>query len=190
MPEDLLLDRFETCEEKFNPAVPLQPMISDVTVCLFAAICVHVAMVGQSAFYMTQTMFGSSPIIRAGSYFLGLTSLSDNLPTRDFKLCRTLDQIVPPAENILALNANLTLVPDCYSLLLPDRIVDTYQTRLARHYREIIAGTTVEALRALRAADINYFYVARNDVHFWGPGWSEAFSVQSLLDNFAVLEKK
>jgi energy-converting hydrogenase Eha subunit A len=167
----------------------LAQMADDAIICLFGIACMFLAWSGLREFYAQQRIFAGSPIVEASSYFLGLTSLSNSLPTREFDRCNALDQIVPPGEPILALNVNLTLVADCSAVLPSGRIVGVYDAPFARSYARIVAGSATDAIDALKAAGVNYFYVARNDVQFWGPGWSEAFSYDSLRENFSVLAK-
>jgi hypothetical protein len=154
---------------------------------LFGIACMVLAGFGLYAFYEQQTFFAGSPSARESNYLFGLTSLSNSLPMRDFDRCSAVDQAVPSGVPILALNANLAFVADCYAILPPGRVVGTYDAPFARSYAEVVAGTANDAIDALKAAGVNYFYVARDDVQFWGPGWSEAFSDDSLRENFAVL---
>jgi len=165
------------------------PRMIDVVVSHFGIACVFLAWIGLHEFYTQQRIYMGSPFVRASSYLFGLTSLDNSLPTREFDRCKALDQIVPPTEPILALNANLTLVADCSAILPRGRIVGVYDAPFAQSYARIVAGSATDAIDALKAAGVNYFFVARNDVLFWGPGWSEAFSYDSLRENFSVLAK-
>jgi hypothetical protein len=122
-------------------------------------------------------------------YFLGQDGAIEVSSSGRWKFDRCLEilETVPGSDPVLPLNANETIVPCQNSPLLPrDKIVHHYQSIIAPYYHDILLGNPQEAYEVYRNLGINHFYVEKENLQFFGPGYSESFSPESLIKDFDI----
>jgi hypothetical protein len=125
----------------------------------------------------------------AFNYFFGIEPLIEHVPKNRWDFARHLkiDSIVPHGNKVLPLNANHDIVPALNSPLIErGKVVHHYQSTLSRYYSNVMFGKPDEAYVIYRELDINYFYIQKNNLQFFGPGYSEAFDINHLVKYFDI----
>ncbi len=105
--------------------------------------------------------------------------------------CEEVSAHVPVGWVILPVNGALSFTPACaFSPFLPEgRVVETLYTPFNRDYGTVLIGPVDDAMEALKAQNINAFYVENNDLAFWAQGQSPLFDANSLRANFIALHE-
>lgn len=138
-------------------------------------------------------------LLRAVSYFSGRAGLIEANGELehygvggqwDFDRCLEVGRLVPGPELILPLNAVFAIVPCQNSPLLPrKKLVHHYESVLAPFLGQVLFSPPEQAYRVYRKLGIDFFYVAKGDSYFWGPGFSESFSPGNLEKYFDVFHE-
>ncbi|RTM07304.1 MAG: hypothetical protein EKK33_31195, partial [Bradyrhizobiaceae bacterium] len=91
------------------------------------------------------------------------------------------------SDRILALNGYRAMVPCYFSpLLTRGKIIHTYQSDVARNFRNIALGTADTAEATLRSLGVKLFYVQKQNCDFWLNGFSDLFQGTELEKRFAL----
>ena len=123
------------------------------------------------------------------NYFTGSAGAIENIPPNCWNFNRCLDilEAVPGDDPVLPLNANNSIVPCQNSPLLPhNKIVHHYESVLAPVYKEVLLGDANEMHARYKNLGINYFYLEKQNIQFFGPGYSESFSFENLNEKFDI----
>jgi len=105
----------------------------------------------------------------------------------NFARCGEIEEAVPGNARVLPLNAYYNIVPCHNSSLLPrNKIVHHYESTLAPYFDDVTFGDPEHAAEIYRKLGINYFYVEKGDINFFGPGFGKIFSRDSLEKRFDV----
>jgi hypothetical protein len=121
--------------------------------------------------------------------FTGAAGLIESLPPNglDFHRCLEILEAVPGNDPVLPLNANQSIVPCQNSPLLPrNKIVHHYQSVLSPIYKDVLFGDFQTMRANYRDLGINYFYLEKKNIQFFGPGYSECFNFENLISEFDV----
>jgi hypothetical protein len=115
---------------------------------------------------------------------IGLYGRQENMVR--FGFCGTLAKIIPAGESVQPLNSVFDVVPACaYSPLSPrGQVQDTLHYGFASEFGQVMLGDTPAAYAALKRHHVDYFFIQRGDLYFWGPGVTEHFSRDQLLSEF------
>ncbi|PIT01841.1 hypothetical protein TSA1_14450 [Bradyrhizobium nitroreducens] len=91
------------------------------------------------------------------------------------------------SDRILALNGYRAMVPCYFSpLLTRGKIIHTYQSDVARNFKNIALGTADTAEATLRSLGVKLFYVQKQNCDFWLNGFSDVFQSAELEKRFAL----
>lgn len=142
--------------------------------------------------------FGKVIFSSSYRYFLGKEAMIDGIPfTRgnylrpfsktDFYRPLEIKNLLPIGAKILPLNAILETVPALHSPLLPrGMFVHHYESDLSRYFGEIVLDSPATSYKRLRAVNIDFFYFEKNNIRFFSSGYSEAFGLYNLMNNFDI----
>ncbi|WP_456618192.1 hypothetical protein [Bradyrhizobium sp. P5_C12] len=90
-------------------------------------------------------------------------------------------------DRILALNGYRAMVPCYFSpLLTRGKIIHTYESDVARNFKEIALGSADTAEAALRSLGVKLFYVQKQNCDFWLNGFSDLFQKTELEKRFGA----
>ena len=62
-----------------------------------------------------------------------------------------------------------------------------YESVLAPIYKDVLLGDAYKMHDKYRNLGINYFYIEKDNIQFFGPGYSESFSFENLVSKFDIL---
>ncbi len=127
-------------------------------------------------------------IVPSLKYFTGFMPLDKIIPNYHHKICLDLNKIVPGNNPILPLNAAITITPICHGLpLLPrNKIIETLAPPFAKKYGDVLLGPPQDTYLIYKKLGINYFFIQKNNLQFWGPGYSDSFNPMNLMSNFDI----
>jgi hypothetical protein len=101
------------------------------------------------------------------------------------RLCLVLKESVPGDAPILPLNAWSSLYPCQFSPLLPrNKLVHFYESVLSPDFKKLLYGRASEQIQIYQEKRINFFYVRKGDISFYGPAFGESFSADNLATKF------
>lgn len=104
----------------------------------------------------------------------------------NWQRCEELQQSTG-SDRILPLNGYRAMVPCYFSpLLTRGKIIHTYQSDVARNFRNIALGTADTAEATLRSLGVKLFYVQKQNCDFWLNGFSDLFQSAELEKRFAL----
>jgi hypothetical protein len=127
---------------------------------------------------------GPSPISEARAYLVP-----------GFRRLLVLREALPGRAPLLTLNSAYVLIPVGFQspLLPPGKINDTLDVLYAPFFSCLMIGEPMDAYRALRKQELNYFYVEKDDraarlniPDFWGIGISPIFDTDKIERHFDV----
>ncbi|MGB7542989.1 MAG: hypothetical protein WBM28_13370 [Burkholderiales bacterium] len=105
----------------------------------------------------------------------------------DFRRCMEIDRLIPGTNKVLALNAVFAVVPCQNSpLTARGRFLHHYESVIAPYYGELLFGAQERAYAVYHRLGVNFFYVAKDDIYFWGPGFSDSFNPENLTRHFDI----
>ena len=122
------------------------------------------------------------PLASSPDYYEILVSGSQELLIRNCALV----VLIPYVLVALAGLGNLVLL---FITAVTGRVVETLYTPFNRDYGTVLIGPVDDAMEALKARNINAFYVENNDLAFWAQGQSPLFDANSLRANFMALHE-
>ncbi len=121
--------------------------------------------------------------------FTGAAGLIGSMPPNglNYYRCLEIQEAVPGEDPVLPLNANHNIVPCQNSPLLPrNKIVHHYQSVLSPIYKDVLLGDFQTMHPKYKDLGINFFYLEKKNIQFFGPGYSESFNFENLIGEFDV----
>ncbi len=121
---------------------------------------------------------------------LSTVNNSWNNPTTqtDFMRCLKISDTLPTGEKLLPLNGILLKAHFCSeSLILPRAsFIGTLDPPFAPDYGVVLRGSAKESKEILLENNVNYFLFFTDQYDFWGPGFSQIFSINNLQESFDI----
>ncbi len=172
-------------QKKWSILWSSQKMSSDIKTML---IVILIIFSGIYPLQRTYEKLNKKMFLQSLNYLFGRESLVKIIhPPFNYDLCIEIANSVPEPASIFALNSNLGISHCTFSPLIPrGKILHHYQSILAPHFELLALGSAREAYDVFKNHDINYFYIGKNNIDFWGAGWSEGFDQANLEENFTV----